>query len=71
MHLVWAGLVAVFAISIGAAIMASALAAVSVYAGKSAIALASPPADEARWITRMLDIVAMLGGIIFIFLRLG
>jgi len=47
------------------------LAAVSVYARKSAIALASQLADGGRWLPRTLDAVAMLGGILIILLGLG
>jgi nickel/cobalt transporter (NicO) family protein len=71
MHLVWAGVVAVLAMSVGTAITVSALAAVSVYARKSAIALASQLADGGRWLPRTLDAVAMLGGILIILLGLG
>ena len=71
MHLVWAGVAAVFAMSIGTAITVSVFAAASVYARKSAIALASQPALGGRWLTPTLDAVAMLGGIIITFLGLG
>ena len=64
MGLLWAGIAAVFAMSVGTALTVSVLAAMSVYARKTAIALAGIlPAGAARR-AAVGDGVAVLGGLL-------
>ena len=66
MNLVWAGVAAVMAMSAGTAITVSALAMLSVYARRSAIALGGYLSDDSPRIARVLDGIGMLGGIVII-----
>ena len=62
MHLLLAGAAAVVAMSIGTGITVATLAALSVYARRSALVLAGHLADGGRRIARAFDLVALLGG---------
>jgi nickel/cobalt transporter (NicO) family protein len=66
MDLVWAGMAAVIAMSAGTALTVSALAALSVYARKSAVALGGYLSADSPRFAQMLDGIAMLGGILIV-----
>jgi nickel/cobalt exporter len=66
MNLVWAGVGAVMAMSAGTALTVSALAALSVYARKSAIALGGYLSEDSPRFAQVLDGIAMLGGILIV-----
>ncbi|NJO38984.1 MAG: high frequency lysogenization protein HflD, partial [Rhizobiales bacterium] len=61
-----AGIAAVFAMSLGTGLSISALAALSVYARKGALALANAFETGGQWIARLADIAAVLGGLIIV-----
>jgi nickel/cobalt transporter (NicO) family protein len=62
----WAGVAAVIAMSAGTALTVSALAALSVYARKSAVALGGYLSEDSSRFAQVLDGIAMLGGIVII-----
>jgi ABC-type nickel/cobalt efflux system permease component RcnA len=64
MRLLPAGIAAVSAMSIGTGITVTALAAASVYARRSALALAGYLAEDHRNIRRALDLVGVAGGVL-------
>jgi nickel/cobalt transporter (NicO) family protein len=66
MNLVWAGVAAVMAMSVGTALTVSALAALSVYARKSAVALGGYLSEDSPRFAQVLDGIAMLGGILIV-----
>jgi nickel/cobalt exporter len=66
MNLVWAGVAAVMAMSAGTALTVSALAALSVYARRSAVALGGYLSDDSPRFAQVLDGIGMLGGIVII-----
>jgi nickel/cobalt exporter len=66
MNLVWAGVAAVVAMSAGTALTVSALAALSVYARKSAVALGGYLSEDSPRFAQVLDGIAMLGGILIV-----
>jgi nickel/cobalt transporter (NicO) family protein len=66
MDLVWAGVAAVMAMSAGTALTVSVLAALSVYARKSAIALSGYLSEDSTRFAQVLDGIAMLGGILIV-----
>lgn len=66
MDLVWAGAAAVLAMSAGTAITVSALATLSVYARKSAVALGGYLSDDSRRLAFVLDGIGMMGGILIV-----
>lgn len=66
MDLVWAGVAAVMAMSAGTALTVSALAALSVYARKSAVALGGYLSEDSTRLAQVLDAIGMLGGILIV-----
>jgi nickel/cobalt transporter (NicO) family protein len=66
MNLVWAGVAAVMAMSAGTALTVSALAALSIYARKSAVVLSGYLSGDSIRFAQVLDGIAMLGGIIIV-----
>ena len=66
MNLVWAGVAAVMAMSAGTALTVSALAALSVYARKSAVALGGYLSEDSPRFAQVLDGIGMLGGILIV-----
>jgi nickel/cobalt transporter (NicO) family protein len=66
MNLVWAGVAAVMAMSAGTALTVSALAALSVYARKSAVVLGGYLSEDSPRFTQVLDGIGMLGGILIL-----
>jgi ABC-type nickel/cobalt efflux system permease component RcnA len=64
--LVWVGVAAVMAMSAGTALTVSALAALSVYARKSAVALGGYLSEDSPRFAQVLDGIAMLGGILIV-----
>jgi nickel/cobalt exporter len=66
MNLVWAGVAAVIAMSAGTALTVSALAALSVYARKSAVALGGCLSEDSPRFAQVLDGIGMLGGILIV-----
>jgi nickel/cobalt transporter (NicO) family protein len=66
MHLLLAGTAAVLAMSIGTGITVATLAAVSVFARRTALVLADHFSDERRRIAITFDIAAILGGILIV-----
>jgi ABC-type nickel/cobalt efflux system permease component RcnA len=66
MKLVWAGVAAVVAMSAGTALTVSALAALSVYARKSAITLGGYLSADGPRFAQILDGIGMLGGILIV-----
>jgi nickel/cobalt transporter (NicO) family protein len=66
MNLVWAGVAAVVAMSAGTALTVSALAALSVYARKSAVALGGYLSEDSTRFAQVLDAIGMLGGILIV-----
>jgi nickel/cobalt transporter (NicO) family protein len=66
MNLVWAGVAAVVAMSAGTAFTVSALAALSVYARKSAVALGGYLSEDSPRFAQVLDGIGMLGGLLIV-----
>jgi nickel/cobalt exporter len=66
MHLLLAGTAAVLAMSIGTAITVATLAALSVFARRTALVLANHFSDERRRIAATFDVAAVLGGILIV-----
>ena len=66
MNLVWAGVAAVMAMSAGTALTVSAMAALSVYARKSAVALGGYLSEDSTRFAQVLDAIGMLGGILIV-----
>ena len=66
MHLMLAGTAAVVAMSIGTGITVASLAALSVYARRSALVLADQLTNSDRWIARVFDLAALLGGVLIV-----
>ena len=66
MNLVWAGVAAVMAMSAGTALTVSALAALSVYARKSAVALGGYLSEDSPRFAQVLDGIGMLGGVLIV-----
>jgi ABC-type nickel/cobalt efflux system permease component RcnA len=66
MNLVWAGVTAVMAMSAGTALTVSALAALSVYARKSAVALGGYLSEDSPRFAQVLDGIGLLGGILIV-----
>ena len=66
MHLLLAGTAAVVAMSIGTGITVASLAALSVYARRTALVLADHLSDEGRKIASVFDLAAMLGGVLIV-----
>jgi nickel/cobalt exporter len=66
MNLVWAGVAAVMAMSAGTALTVSTLAALSVYARKSAVALGGYLSEDSPRFAQVLDGIGMLGGILIV-----
>lgn len=71
MNLVWAGVAAVMAMSAGTALTVSALAALSVYARKSAIALGGYLSEDSPRSAQVLDGIAVLGGLLIVLFGLA
>jgi len=66
MHLLFAGTATVVAMSIGTGITVTSLAALSVYARRTALVLADHLSEEGRTIARVFDLVALLGGVLIV-----
>jgi nickel/cobalt exporter len=66
MHLVPAGIAAVVAMSIGTGITVASLAALSVYARRTALVLADHLSGEGRRIASVFDVAAVLGGVLIV-----
>jgi nickel/cobalt exporter len=66
MNLVWAGVAAVMAMSAGTALTVSALAVLSAYARKSAVALGRYLSEDSPRFAQVLDGIGMLGGIVIV-----
>ncbi len=64
--LVWAGIAAVMAMSVGTGLSVSALATLSIYARKSAIALGSFLSEDGQVLAKILDVAALVGGILIL-----
>jgi nickel/cobalt transporter (NicO) family protein len=71
MNIVWAGAAAVMAMSAGTALTVSALAVLSVYARKSAVALGGYLSQDSRRLAEVLDGIGMLGGILIVLFGVG
>lgn len=65
-NLIWTGMAAVMAMSIGTGLSVSALAALSIYARKSAMALGSILSDDGQMLTRIFDGIALIGGLLIL-----
>jgi ABC-type nickel/cobalt efflux system permease component RcnA len=61
-----AGIAAVMAMSLGTGLSISALAAVSVYARKGALALADAFETKGQGIGRFFDVAAIIGGLVIV-----
>lgn len=66
MGLRWAGIGAVFAMSLGTGLAVSLLATLSVYARKASLRLAALLPDRATRIATAVDIVGLLGGLVIL-----
>jgi ABC-type nickel/cobalt efflux system permease component RcnA len=66
MHLLLAGTAAVVAMSIGTGITVASLAALSVYARRTALVVADHLSDEGRRIAAALDVAALAGGVLIV-----
>ncbi len=64
--LIWAGTAAVIAMSVGTGLGVAALATISVYARRTALAFGSMMSSEGQTITRLLDIAAIIGGLLIV-----
>jgi nickel/cobalt transporter (NicO) family protein len=66
MHLLLAGTAAVVAMSIGTGVTVASLAALSVYARRTALVVADHLSDGGRWIALAFDLAALLGGVLIV-----
>ena len=64
--LIFAGAAAVMAMSVGTGLGVAALATLSVYARRTALAFGNMMSSEGRTITRLLDIAAIIGGLLIV-----
>jgi len=64
--LIWVGTAAVMAMSIGTGLGVAALATLSVYARRTALTFGSMISGEGQMIARLLDIAAMIGGLMIV-----
>jgi ABC-type nickel/cobalt efflux system permease component RcnA len=71
MHLLLAGTAAVVAMSIGTGITVASLAALSVYARRTALLVADHLSDEARRVVAVFDVAALLGGALIVLFGIG
>jgi ABC-type nickel/cobalt efflux system permease component RcnA len=71
MHLLLAGTAAVVAMSIGTGITVASLAALSVYARRTALLVADHLSGEARRVVAVFDVAALLGGALIVLFGIG
>lgn len=71
LHLTWSGMAAVLAMSLGTALMVSALAVLAVYARGFSLQLAERLPDSGRRFAGAIDTIALAGGLIVLALGLS